>query len=394
MTYAEAMSVCNECARCLASAHLNRRYWIQNGQGPRGKLDQMNPLFRLAVAGIAMLAAGTANAQTMQTLNIYTVKNLLATPNFVALENGYWAEQGLDVQMKLVGSGRIVVQALQAGDAQLGHVAISGTLPIARAGGDMLISVMPYYNDPTYMGRAGAYAIIGRKDRGIDPANPASMLGKKIGFTTGTDEYYMKQWFRREKLDIGKSQIVSLLPEDMPVTISQSLVDAVVPWEPYVSQVVRELGPNAAVVSRGEAGLISDNVGVVGKEGWVRAHPDIVEKFVVGIAMATKFVRDNPRETAEIVARTLDGMNVDDAFEGLQHMAWDPRISVCTIEGTIRSGNGMAQTGQIKMDRPFVAADFYDMTAYDHVIARHPELFEGLPPLPTRLEDCKGKLDS
>ncbi|MDB5401409.1 MAG: nitrate/sulfonate/bicarbonate transporter ATPase [Rhodopila sp.] len=354
----------------------------------------MNLLFRLLVATVFTVAGvGSASAQTMQTLNIYTVKNLLATPNFVALENGYWAEQGLDVQMKLVGSGRIVVQALQAGDAQLGHVAISGTLPIARAGGDKLISAMPYYNDPTYMGRAGAYAIIGRKDRGIDSAHPDSLLGKKICFTTGTDEYYLKQWFRRQKLDISKSQIVSLLVEDMPVTLSQGLVDAVVPWEPYVSQVIRELGPNAAIMSRGDAGLISDNVGVVGKEDWIRAHPEIVEKFVTGIAMAAKFIRENPKESAEIVARTLDGMNVGDAFEGLQHMAWDPRISVCTVEGTIRSGNGMVQTGLIKMERPFVAADFYDMTAYDYVTAKHPELFEGLPPLPTQLEDCKGKLD-
>lgn len=351
----------------------------------------MKQLIRL-VAALCAVCGGAANAQTMQTVNIYVVKNLLSSPNFVALENGYWAEQGLDVQMKLTGGGRMVVQALQAGDAQLGHVAISGTLPIARAGGDKLISVMPYYNDPAYMGKASAYAIIGRKDRGIDPANPASMLGKKIGFTAGTDEYYMKQWFRRAKLDISKSQTVSVLPEDMPVTVSQGLVDAVVPWEPYASQVIRELGPNAAVMSRGEAGLISDNVGIVGKEDWIKAHPDIVEKFAVGLAMATKFIRENPQETAEIVARTLDGMNVGDAAEGLKHMSWDPRISVCTIEGTIRSGNGLVQSGQIKMDRPFVAADFYDMPTYERLTTKHPELFTGAP-LPARLEDCKGQLD-
>ena len=139
----------------------------------------MRQIVRLAAAIPIVAWTGDAGAQTMQTLNIYVVKNLLATPNFVALENGYWAERGLNVQMKLAGSGRIVVQALQAGDAQLGHVAISGTLPVPRAGGDKLISAMPYYNDPGYMGRAGAYAIVGRRDRGIDPANLASMLGKK-----------------------------------------------------------------------------------------------------------------------------------------------------------------------------------------------------------------------
>ena len=353
----------------------------------------MKQLVRLIAAISAVGLCGAASAQPMQNLTIYVVKNLLSTPNFVALENGYWAEQGLNVQMKLAGSGRIVVQALQAGDAQLGHVAISGTLPVARAGGDKLISVMPYYNDPAYMGRAGAYAIIGRRDRGIDPANPASMLGKTIGFTAGTDEYYLKQWFKREKLDIGKSQLVSVLPEDMPVTVSQGLVDAVVPWEPYGSQVVRELGPNAAIMSRSEAGLISDNVGIVGKEEWIKEHPDIVEKFAIGLVMATRFIRENPHETAEIDARTLDGLNVGDAEEGLKHLAWDPRISVCTIEGSIRSGNGMVRNGQIRMSRSFVAADFYDMTVYDRLIAKHPELYEGLPPMPTRLEDCKGTLE-
>ena len=352
-------------------------------------------MWRIALSiGLLWLLGDTpAEAQPMQTLTIYVVKNLLASPNFVALENGYWAEQGLDVQMRLTGSGRQVVQALQAGDAQLGHVAISGTLPIARAGGDRLVSAMPYYNDPAFMGRASAYAIVGRKDRGVSAADPAALVGKKIGFTAGTDEYYLRQWFRRQKLDIGKSQLVSVMVEDMPVTVSQGLIDVAVPWEPYASQIVRQLGPNAFVLSRGEAGLISDNVGVVGKEDWLRAHPDIVGKFILGIAMATKFIRGSPQDTADIVARTLDGLNVTDATEGLKRMAWDPRISVCTIEGSIRSGNGMAKTGQIKMDRPFVAADFYDTTAYDHLIATHKELFEDLPPMPTRLEDCKGALD-
>jgi hypothetical protein len=30
---------------------------------------------------------------------------------------------------------------------------------------------------------------------------------------------------------------------------------------------------------------------------------------------------------------------------------------------------------------------------YDKLVANHPDLFAGLPPLPTKVEDCKGKLD-
>ncbi len=243
------------------------------------------------------------------------------------------------------------------------------------------------------MGKATAYSIIGRRDKGIDPANRASLEGKKLGFTAGTNEYYMRQWFRKYKVDISKTQLVSMLVEDMPVALKQGLVDATVAWEPYGSQLIRELGANVAVVSRGEEGLMSDNVGVVVREDYLKANAATVEKFAVGIAMAAKFIRENPKETAEIDARYLDGLNLADAAEGLRQLIWDPRVSVCAIEGSIRSGNGMARAGQIKMDRPFVASDYYDLSVYEKILAKHADLFAGLPPLPAKIDDCKGKLD-
>ena len=45
------------------------------------------------------------------------------------------------------------------------------------------------------------------------------------------------------------------------------------------------------------------------------------------------------------------------------------------------------------MDRPFTAADYYDLSIYEKVLAKHPDLFAGLPTLPAKAEDCKGQLD-
>ncbi len=356
-------------------------------------MKRFSRVIRLLALCLTALTPAAAHAQKMTDVTIYVVKNLLASPHFVALENGYWAEQGLNVQIKLTSGGRNVVQALQAGDTQFGHVAISGTLSVARAGGDKLIGVIPYYNASEYMGKASAYAIIGRRDRGVDPAKPDSLLGKKIAYTAGTNEYYMRQWFQKNRLDITKAQPVSMLVEDMPVALNQSLVDAVVTWEPYGSQVIRMQAANAAIVSRGESGLLSDNVGLVVREDYLKANPDTVEKFALGVIAATKFIRENPKETAEIDSRYLDGLNQTDAVEGLKHLIWDPRISVCTIEGSIRTGNGMLRAGQIKMDRKFVASDYYDLSIYDKIVAKHADLFAGLPPLPKNIEDCKGPLE-
>jgi ABC-type nitrate/sulfonate/bicarbonate transport system substrate-binding protein len=322
------------------------------------------------------------------------VNNLFSTPAYVAAENGYWAKQNLNVTIKLTSSGRAVVQAVQAGDAQFGHAALSTTTASARASGNLIKGVIAYYNAADYIAKAGGRAIIARKDRGIDANNPKSMEGKKIAHLTGsTNEVYLREWFRKNKLDISKSQLVSVPVENMPITISQGLVDAIAPWEPYTAQAVRELGPNAVVVSRGAAGLIADAIGVVAHEDWIKKNYDLLEKFSLGLMEAAQFIRQNPKESAAIATRFLDGLNIADGTEGLKYLDWDPRVSVCTIEGLVRTGNDMIKNGLLKKDKPFEPDEFYDSTVFKRIVAKQPELFTDLPPLPNSVAECRGQLD-
>lgn len=334
---------------------------------------------------------GAAHAQ-MKEVTFIVVNNLFSTPAFVAIENGYWEKLGLNVKVKLTASGSQVTKALQAGEAQFGHAALSTTIASARAGGNMLTGVMPYFNAAEYIALGGR-AIIGRKDRGIDAANPKSMEGKKIGYLRGsTNDVYLRQWFKKHKLDIGKSTLINLPVADMPISVTQGVVDAVVPWEPYSAQAIRELGPNGVIVSRAEEGLVSDVIGVVANQDWLKSNYDLLEKFSIGVAQAAQFIRQNPRKAAEIDTRYIDGMNVEDAVAGFKTLHWDPRMSVCTIAGTVAAGNEMIKDGLIKQDRPFVPADFIDPTVLNRVEKSHPELFADLPPLPKTVAECKGQL--
>ncbi len=349
-----------------------------------------------ATASVALSLAGfsVAHAQ-MKEVTFIVVNNLFSTPAFVAVENGYWAKAGLNVKIKLTASGSQVTKALQAGEAQFGHAALSTTTASARAGGNLLKGVMPYYNDAEYVAKAGGRAIIGRKDRGIDANNPKTMEGKKIGYLRGsTNDVYLRQWFHKHNLDISKSTLVNIPVADMPISIVQGVVDAVAPWEPYNAQAIRELGANAVVVSRGEAGLVSDVIGVVAHQDWIGKNYDLLEKFSIGIAQADQFIRQNPEKAAEIDTRYIDGLNVADAVNGLKFLSWDPRLSVCTIDGIVKAGNDMIRDKLIKRDKPFTADEMLDHTVLDRVIQKHPDMFSDLPPLPKTLDECKGKLAS
>src|SRR5262249_17356558 len=105
------------------------------------------------------------------------------------------------------------------------------------------------------------------------------------------------------------------------------------------------------------------------------------------------FVRKNPKESAEIATRFLDGLNIADATEGIKWLDWDPRVSICTIEGLVGTGNGMIRTGLLKKDKPFAGDDFSDDPGLKGVPERHREFSADLAPLPKTLAECKGPLD-
>jgi NitT/TauT family transport system substrate-binding protein len=354
-------------------------------------------LFGLAMAAFAALMSATpppvVAEEAMTELNFFVVNNIFGTPVYVAAENGLWASRGLNVKLRIMSSGRQVTQALQAGEAQLGHAALATSTAAARASGNLLKGVMPYYNAAEYVGKAGGRAIIGRRDRGIDPADPNSFVGKTVAILTGsTNEVYVKEWLRQKGVDQSKVKFVSVPVEDMPITLRQGLVDAVASWEPYTAQMIRELGEGAVIVSRGDAGIISDVVGAIANETWLAKNRALVEAFATGLAEASQIVRKNPDEAAAILTRYLDGVNPKDAAEAVRFGNWDPRVSICTAAGLVKTGNDMIKAGLIKMDKPFVAADFIDTAVLDKVQNDHPEFFDDLPPLPRTLAECKGQL--
>lgn len=351
---------------------------------------------RAIAGGAAMLAAPRiARAQAMREMNYFLVSNIFGMAAYVAAENGLWAQHGIDVKLRITGSGREVTQAMQAGQAQIGHVAFSTTAAAARASGNLLKGIIPYLNDARYVGKASAMAIIGRKDRGIDAADATSFHGKTAAFLTGSStEVQLKEWLRRRGADTSKVKLVSVPVENMPITLAQGLADVVSVWEPYVSQILREQGANAVLVSRGEPGLMANVIGAMANQDWLAKNEDFAELFATGLAEAAQFVRQNPEETGDILTRYLDGVKREDAIEAVKHGDWDTRLSLCTAQGIVDTGNTMAATGLIKIAKPFVVADFFDPTALDRVQQKHPEFFSDLPPLPPDLAACKGKLSA
>ncbi|UYQ73095.1 ABC transporter substrate-binding protein [Pelagibacterium flavum] len=346
------------------------------------------------IAGMAValgLSVIPAFAQDFEEVTFVVGNNLFSTPAFIAVENGYWVDRGLNVQLRLVGSGREITQALNAGEAELGGANMGTTTASARASGNMLKGVIPYYNNALYISIAGGRGIVGRADSGIT-SDPSSFVGKTVGSLNGsTQEVYLRQFLASGGVAYEDVEVINVPVPDMPISLAQGLVDATVPWEPYLSQSLRELGDNGVEVSRAAPGYVADVIGVLANEEFIAANPELLEQFALGMLEATRFVRQNPEDAAQIATYYLDGLNLDDASSGIRYMSWDPRISICTDEGLMQTGNEMIEDGLIVAD-PFVAEDFADRAVLDKVLGENPELTSDLAALPTDLADCQGAL--
>ena len=88
----------------------------------------------LALAGLFVcLAVGSAWAETK--LRIGALRLTSSAPLFIAAEKGYFADEGLDVELKFMKSAQPVAMALAAGDIDVGATGLTAGLYNAAANG-------------------------------------------------------------------------------------------------------------------------------------------------------------------------------------------------------------------------------------------------------------------
>jgi len=301
------------------------------------------------------------------------------TDEYVAAQEGFYAQNGINVKIKIFESGSDVTKAMQAGTVKFGSASTTA-VPAARAAGVPLKLMVGGMNDAASSLYDGPLGIIGRADRGIT-TQPSSLKGKRIGVLLGsTTEQYLRIFLEKNGMTEKDVKLVNLQVPDHPVSLKQGDVDAVSSWEPYVSQEVSELGSNAVTVSRGE-GLLGYIVGLGVLDPTLQNNQALVLKFVTAVAEADAFIRKNPQRAAQDAANYLPGLNVSMAADAIKnHMKWDPRLSACTQTAMTEGAKELFKSGQITQQVPLPA--MMNTSIIGQVEKDHPAWFADLPPVP------------
>jgi len=243
----------------------------------------------------------TTTEQVFDEVTLLVVNNMAHLPVFVAQQEGLWADRGLNVDVQILGSGADIAAGLESGQAEFGAVNAGTGVAPQRASGLLTKIVAPYNNDATDARYVRWIGIVGRADKGVT-TNPQSLKGKKIGVTGGgTPRAYLTAFNNVNGLTEDDYEIVAMGAPDMLTSIINGDVDAVIPWDPFYTAAIDELGrANAVLVSDGES-LVTSSIGLGAVDGQLESKPDVFKRLIEGLVEATYLIRSDPEANAPTV---------------------------------------------------------------------------------------------
>lgn len=211
---------------------------------------------------------------------------------YVADAKRMFQRQGLDVSIKTYGTGRLALDAMLSGDAD---VALVAQTPIAKSvldGGEPVVFATICRVDSSNV-------VISRKDRGV--ATARDLVGKRVGLLKGTNaEFFLYIYLVTSGIDPQDVDTLPLQTSTLVPALLDGRVDAISAFAPYTFQAVDRLGSEAVVLDA--PGLQATYWNAATTRSKAAERSPALQAFLRAIADANAFVASNPSESRRIVA--------------------------------------------------------------------------------------------
>jgi ABC-type nitrate/sulfonate/bicarbonate transport system substrate-binding protein len=333
---------------------------------------------RLACLTLAALAALTltARAQSPVPLAAAVGGNMNHVPSFVGVEKGIFLKHGIDLKLKVLATGQEMSKALQAGEVQIIGSAFSN-YPVAVERGMAAKGVVGMMGDRTSRHSDAPISVWTRKGSGVTKVE--HLAGKKVGLAIGgTGDEYLTVLLKKTGVPREKVTFLNVPPGNTVSTLQGGSVDAVAVWEPFGSLVEARV-PDAVLVARG-GGHIGYYINMAIGTELIDKQPELVERYVRGVAEAAQYTRKNLDEAAEIATRWAPGLDAAVARTAIRHLTFDPRITPHTVAAWEENVRVLLDQKKLRAALPWQQG--IELHFIERVARSHPQLFADLKPAP------------
>ena len=285
------------------------RLFSQVGQvgpalGPDGSTN-MSRRMRLSTPGrfIVALLLGVTIASSLsacsETADPLTVSYSPFEPTalvWIAEDQGFFGENGLDVTFKKYDTGPAALDAMLGGEANIA-VGIGEFPVVGRVLQGQRMSIL------ASIARSELIYTVARKDRGIDDVE--DLKGKRVGTTLGTiAEYFLRWSLELHGLSANDVTIVDVkAPADWVNAVVDGEIDAICTAEPYASSAATALGSNGVKWSAHGEQLMYGLV--VSSDEWLEEDSDVLSRFLESLVQAEEYAAENAIPAQAIVQKSL-----------------------------------------------------------------------------------------
>jgi len=228
----------------------------------------------------------------MESITIGGTVSDAGTPIFIADYQRFFIGNGIKFAQKTYSSGLAAIDGLLNSEIELAR---AGEYPVVvkafeNSGVSIILSYARSFNE----------YLVGRVDKGI--RNEADFRGKRIGLPRRTiPEFYFGRFLDLHGISIRDVTLTDLTPKQAVGAIADGAVDAVVVWEPYVSQIKQQLS-NKIVIWSVHSGQAQYAV-LVGRNDWIRRNPELVRRVLKSLMQAEEYVVRHPTEAKTILQK-------------------------------------------------------------------------------------------
>ncbi|MCD5316483.1 ABC transporter substrate-binding protein [Kineosporia babensis] len=242
---------------------------------------------------------GQTGADGTTKLSVGVIPILDVAPIYLGIEQGFFKEQGLELELQKAQGGAAIVPAVVSGQYQLGYSNTTSLLIAASQG--LSLKVVANGNNST--GEPG-------KDFGgvVVPENSpirsaADLAGKRVAINTlqNINTTTVNKVVRDDGGDPSKISYTELAFPEIPAAVANGDVDAGQVVEPFLTiaqqQGMRVIASNFAQTDP------KLNVGMYfTSQQYASQNADVVEKFATAMKQSLNYADDNPEAAREILS--------------------------------------------------------------------------------------------
>ena len=282
-------------------------------------------ILALAIVGCSPRAGAGSTGETRQvTIAMGFIPNVQFAPMYVAIEEGYFAEEGIEVVLDY-GMETDLLQRVGTNDLQFA-IANGDQVILARANDLPVTYVLNWY-------RHFPVCVVSLADKAI--TTPEDLIGKTVGTPAAEGASYIGWLAFLDAAGIAPSQVnLQVIGYTQVASLVEGRVDAAICYAQNEPVQLRESGYDLNVLDMGDyTRLVS--AGIVTNEATIEDDPELVQGVTRAFLRGLKDAVDDPDEAFAIARRAIPEM--DDAAAEVQRAVLEESIAIWRSEQFGRS---------------------------------------------------------